>query len=111
MREFQRGETILNEGDPPNEILEMVDGKATVLHGNRYMGSITTGEIFGEIGFLTDKRRTATVIAEKRCILRVVSKEDFLALAQSNANLGLALSRNLANRIVPLNGKLAVTPK
>jgi len=103
---YEPGETITQEGETPAGIYEMVSGSATVIHDNKEVGFIGAGEIFGEISFLTGRSRTATVKADKRCIIRVVNKEDFFKLIQTNPNLIISISKTLARRIVQLNDKL-----
>ncbi|MCP4604111.1 MAG: cyclic nucleotide-binding domain-containing protein [Proteobacteria bacterium] len=106
LREYGEGDVITKEGDPPSEIYEMINGNATVLLGERTIGRIGSGEIFGEISFLTERSRTATVIASGRCFVRIVKKEDFFSLIENNPHLGISISKTLANRIVDLNDRL-----
>ncbi len=106
MKEFMPGDTILKEGDAPEEILEMMTGEATVMLGDKQVGHISTGEIFGEIGFLTGQQRTATVVATSRCFLRAVNQDDFVALIKSNPHVGISIAKTLAQRIVDLNNRL-----
>ncbi len=106
LKEYVEGDIIVKEGDPSFEIYEMLSGNATVLLGKRKIGKIASGEIFGEISFLTESTRTATVMASGRCFIRIVKKEDFLPLIESNPHLGILISKTLAKRIVDLNDKL-----
>ncbi|MCP4680371.1 MAG: cyclic nucleotide-binding domain-containing protein [Deltaproteobacteria bacterium] len=110
LKEYHQGDIIVNEGDPPLEIFEMMTGNATVLLGDKEIGSIGSQEIFGEIGFLTDSVRTATVVAATRCFVRIVKKDDFFSLVESNPHLGVSISRTLAKRIVELNDRLVSVP-
>ncbi|MDJ0761411.1 MAG: cyclic nucleotide-binding domain-containing protein [Myxococcota bacterium] len=106
LREVADGETIIKQGDPPDEVFELLQGKAAVFSADRHVGTVLSGEIFGEIGFLNDTARTATVIANGRCLVRVVKKEDFFALIKSNPELGIHISKTLASRVAALNDRL-----
>ena len=54
---------------------------------------------FGEIALLEAMKRTATIKAVSDCTLYEIRKDDFLALAESNFELGYRIALNLA-RIV-----------
>ena len=45
---------------------------------------IGKGEIFGEVGFLTDSTRSATVVARGACMVRVVTREAFIPTVQKS---------------------------
>ncbi len=109
LREYAAGDVITKEGDPPDEIFEMMSGNGKVFFGEQEIGRIGPQEIFGEISFLTESVRTATVIAENRCFVRIVSKEDFFSLIGSNPQLGVTISKTLAKRIVELNDRLTAS--
>lgn len=84
----------------------MVSGSAIVLRDNKKIGRINTGEIFGEISFLTESTRTATVKADKNSFVHVVNKDDFSKLIETNLHLIISISKTLAQRIVQLNDQL-----
>ena len=106
MKEYEAGTVITQEGDPPTEIFEMLTGSATVFLENQEVGQITSGEICGEISFLTESARTATVVASERCFVRVVEKEDFFLLIKASPHLAITISKTLAKRIIELNEKI-----
>jgi CRP/FNR family transcriptional regulator, cyclic AMP receptor protein len=55
--------------------------------------------VFGEIALLDAMKRTATIKAVTECTLYEIRKDDFLALAEDNYELGYRIALNLA-RIV-----------
>ena len=61
--EFQPGETMIYEGQLDNSFYILVSGDATVRKGEVDVYSLTRGECFGEIGFITREKRTANVVA------------------------------------------------
>ncbi len=69
-REFDFGETIFSEGDPPDGMYVIVEGSVRVIVSHE--GNETTlarfgpGEWFGEAAFLDSTTRTATVRASER---------------------------------------------
>jgi serine/threonine protein kinase len=62
--QFEKGDTIINEGDIDDTFYIIVNGSAVVEKGGRPIGWLNAGDCFGEIGFITHQRRTATIIAE-----------------------------------------------
>ena len=61
---FEAGDTIINEGDIDDTFYIIVNGSAVVEKGGRPIGWLNAGDCFGEIGFITHQRRTATISAE-----------------------------------------------
>jgi CRP/FNR family cyclic AMP-dependent transcriptional regulator len=106
-KQFNTGDTIIEQGDVPRAIYEMTSGEAVVLKDGVEVGRVNVGEIFGEVGFLTGGTRSATVEATSDCFVRVVNQHDFLALIERNPHLIISISKTLAKRLVELNAKLA----
>jgi CRP-like cAMP-binding protein len=106
-RQFRQGQAITKEGDAPDGIYEMVAGEAQVTSNGKPIGKVNTGEIFGEISFLTGKPRTATVTASSSCFVRIVKQDDFARLIETNPYLIISISKTLAKRIVELNRRVA----
>jgi serine/threonine protein kinase len=61
--EFQPGATIISEGELDSSFYIIVSGDATVRKAGADVYTLTRGECFGEMGFITRERRTATVVA------------------------------------------------
>ncbi|MCU0661857.1 MAG: cyclic nucleotide-binding domain-containing protein [Myxococcota bacterium] len=106
-RQFRQGQVITKEGGAPDGIYEMVAGEAMVTSNGKLIGKVNAGEIFGEISFLTNKARTATVTAASSCFVRIVKQDDFAKLIESNPYLIISISKTLAKRIVDLNRRVA----
>ncbi|KAL1958427.1 hypothetical protein VTO42DRAFT_4528 [Malbranchea cinnamomea] len=74
-----RNDYILTEGDEAKAMYWLVRGVVAVTSrdGESVYAELKPGAFFGEIGILMDRPRTATIIARTRCLLVVLSKEDF----------------------------------
>jgi CRP/FNR family cyclic AMP-dependent transcriptional regulator len=57
------GATLVREGDFSNDMVAIESGTADVLRGGEKVGSLTAGDVFGEIGVLGKENRTATIVA------------------------------------------------
>jgi CRP-like cAMP-binding protein len=72
-------------------------GKIAVINTNKIISSLTPADIFlGEMSFLLDNIRSATVVSEERSVLLKISKKDFLEAIKSNPYYCLLLARLLA---------------
>ncbi|MGD8378987.1 MAG: serine/threonine-protein kinase [Gammaproteobacteria bacterium] len=58
------GEEIVVEGQVDDSFFLIVTGEVTVLRRGRAVGTLREGDAFGESGFLSETRRTATIMAE-----------------------------------------------
>ncbi len=61
---FETGETLFFEGDDTQDIYVLVSGKLDILKGTKKIAEIIKeGVVFGEMSFLLEQKRTATVRA------------------------------------------------
>ncbi len=102
---YEKGDIIINEGDESMDIFEMVSGSAEASKDGSQLGIINEGEVFGEVSFFTGSRRTATVRALKKCLVRVIHEENFSDMIRHNPKFIISISKTLAKRIVRLNKK------
>lgn len=106
--EFTRataGEAILREGDEAAEIFVLLSGEASVLVNGVEVGAVYENQVFGEMGFFTNQRRTATVVARGECLLQKISHDEFERLIVTRPQLMTNLLRTMAERMVALNVK------
>jgi serine/threonine-protein kinase len=66
---FEVGDTIINEGDIDDTFYIIVTGTAEVTKRHKSIGWLYKGDCFGEIGFLTQQKRTATITAQSTLTL------------------------------------------
>ena len=104
LRRFETDQFIVREADASTEVFVLIDGHAEVRHREVTVGEIRPSEFFGEIGFLLNQRRVASVIATRPCTVQVVDNEAFVELIKVNPPLIVSLASTLASRIVELNG-------
>jgi CRP-like cAMP-binding protein len=107
LKEYQEGDLIMQEGETPEEIFELISGSAVAIYNDEAVGRIKEGEVFGEISFLTERTRTATVQATRKSLVRVTGKDDFSDLIKHNPQVIIAISKTLASRIIELNEKIS----
>ncbi|KAJ3224646.1 hypothetical protein HK099_008123 [Clydaea vesicula] len=67
-------DVILSEGDTSQEIFFILEGSVSILNGKgQEISSLCNGSFFGELGFLFNCKRTASVYAKTDCILIIVT--------------------------------------
>ena len=63
--DYDRGEDIIVEGDLDDCFYIIVSGKVAVKKGRKVIRTLTTGDCFGEMGYLAKTKRTATIAAQE----------------------------------------------
>ncbi len=106
IRQYSKGDVIVKEGDTPHFLFEMIEGRATVFSENAEVGEIREGEIFGEISFLTESTRTATVVASQKCVTQAIHGEELEGLSRARPALIYAIAKTTAKRLLHANRRL-----
>ena len=68
IRQCIAGSVIIQEGDPATEIYFVKSGTMSVVKDGKKIFRLSNGAIFGEAGLLFSKARTATIVADTRCV-------------------------------------------
>lgn len=92
---------ILTEGDDAKAMYWLVRGAVTVASrdGESVYAQLEPGAFFGEIGILMNRPRTATIIARTRCLLLVLSKDDFKKILPSFPEVERAIRDEAQERL------------
>ncbi len=70
--------TVIRQGDVGDNFYLVSSGRLRVLVDGVRVGTLEPGSGFGEIALLQDVPRTASVIAERDCLLYALAREPFL---------------------------------
>jgi len=99
---FRTGETVFNEGDMGDSVYMIQQGECEVfkLKQGRHqsVAVLKSGEYFGEMALLSDKRRSATVKAVTPSRLLLIPKEDFDLIRSSVPAFGSFFSELAQSR-------------
>lgn len=68
------GEQIITEGSVDLSFFIIVSGEVTVSKNGRTICTLSTGDCFGEMGYLTKAKRTATIAANTEVILLKINE-------------------------------------
>lgn len=92
--EYVPGETIFYENDPSESLYIIQVGSVEISkisdrEGEEYVPlvKLNEGNIFGEISFLTDSRRSASAVASTHVVLYEMSKNDFDSIIEDHPEL------------------------
>ncbi|MGA0612213.1 SLC26A/SulP transporter family protein [Caldimonas sp. KR1-144] len=106
-REVATGETIIREGDPSDAIFIVESGQFTAQLERDGAGAavrletMRAGSLIGEIGFVLDARRSASVVADRDSVVRSLDREAWHRLADEEPQLARFLDALLL-RLVAL---------
>lgn len=81
---YRPGGVLLRQGDPGSQVLVLLSGRVKALRdeadGSQLLLAVRgPGEILGEMAVLDGTQRSATIIAIDRCMVRVVTGQDFMS--------------------------------
>lgn len=78
---FQRGQIIFREGDKSQEAYFVVSGLIEISintsHGTQSLAKMGPGEIFGEMGMIMDRPRSATATALENTTVETIADNEF----------------------------------
>jgi len=75
---YSAGETIVKKGDVAHDMYFLCRGQCEVFdESGKILATLKEGDIFGEIGLLLNKPRTASVRAKTMCDVFILDKGDF----------------------------------
>jgi CRP/FNR family transcriptional regulator, cyclic AMP receptor protein len=102
-RSIIEGDTIFREGDISDRAFQVVEGSVNVhLPGGR-VKNLGPGEIFGEMGLLDARPRSATVTAGEDGMLNAFSEKELLAAIRTDPDAAITFIRALLKRLREAN--------
>ena len=98
------GDRVFTEGERSTHLYYIVSGRYEVTVGGRHVSVLTAADVFvGEMSFLLNNRRSATVTAVSDGLLLRIDKDQFVQAIRNNPHYGILLARLLASRLVALH--------
>ncbi|MEE2924363.1 MAG: cyclic nucleotide-binding domain-containing protein [bacterium] len=102
----QVGEKVFSEGEESSYLYYIISGEFEVSVTGKSVGILNPSDMFmGEMSFLLNRRRSATVIATRPSRLLKISQKEFIKIIKQYPNYMLLLSRLLAQRLSRSNLK------
>ena len=102
--EYVRGEVIMREGDPGDDLFCLVQGEVEVLRGagtpeEQHLNRLGPGAYFGDMAVLDGAPRSATIVAATPVRVLVLAGDRLRELVQDMPALAFDLLRVLAERV------------
>jgi diguanylate cyclase (GGDEF)-like protein len=110
---FPPGHVIIGEGEADDRVFVVLSGRVRIVESmpeaftEAVLGGLGAGEVFGELSALTERPRSATVIATERTHCLAIRHENFLDAVATSPELSLRLLRLLARRLQDSDRRLA----
>jgi anti-sigma regulatory factor (Ser/Thr protein kinase)/CheY-like chemotaxis protein len=93
-------DVVCRQGEESTSIFYVAEGEFRVIVNGRTVSTITPNDILvGEMSFLLDERRTATVIANTHGRLIRINKEEFIKGIKAQPYYAIFLAKLLAQRL------------
>jgi CRP/FNR family cyclic AMP-dependent transcriptional regulator len=111
LKTYRRGETIVRQGQPGESFFVIVHGRVAVTilspDGREVvLNTLGEGDHFGEMALLDDSPRSASVVAQEKSDLAILSRGVFFDLLKSNFQLTRALLASFSRRLRRANSTI-----
>lgn len=101
------GDEVIKEGEKGDSLYYISSGHFSVYHSNKKVGVLSTADVFmGEMSFLMNNRRSATVITDESGKLVRISRKSFVQAMKNYPHYGIFLSKLLAHKLARSNTQL-----
>lgn len=107
---FARGQVVFRRGEESNFLYYIASGKYNILdEHNGLISTLSSSDAFiGEMSFLLNNKRTASVVTAEEGILYKISKNNFIAAMQKTPYYSFFLCKLLARRLESTNRMISV---
>lgn len=93
------GKELTKQGETGNEFLIILDGEVDVVIDGNVVATRGSGDYFGEIALLSERPRTATVVAKTPVAIEVIGRREFRALVDDQPAIEAQLRAVMAERL------------
>ena len=106
---IQAGQALFREGDEGNQMYVLEIGTAEVIVQNRVVEALEHGSIVGEMGLMSPRPHSASMIAKTDCEFVLVDEKRFQFLVQQTPYFAIQVMRLMAERLRATNKLLVAT--
>ena len=99
VRPFSAGQVIFEEGQPGDLMFAVLEGEVEINRQNRVLESISAGGVFGEMGLIDHKPRSASAIGKTDGRVAAITARRFQVLVSQNPHFALQMLQLLAERV------------
>ena len=106
--EFEPDDVIYKEGDPAQEIYNLIRGRVELLRGDESISAVEPGESFGTLEVLSNKNRMSTAVAIEKSQCLKIQGETFWEILEDYSPVAHGVIEVLVQQIENLTEKLSV---
>ena len=111
-RKFEKGKKIFSQGERAKYLYVVLSGEVLIYRKEngekKPIDMVYPGEVFGEMGLITDDVRFASARASEDCAVFVMSKEElFYSQHEKNSHPAILVLQTLARRLQQVNERVA----
>ncbi|MBR5646139.1 MAG: cyclic nucleotide-binding domain-containing protein [Treponema sp.] len=104
--EYNKHDIVCYQNEPSTDLYFIVSGRYGVYSDRKLISVLTPNDMFiGEMAFLLNDRRSATIMSAGKGKLIKIPKVSFVNLIRKNPHYGIFLSKLLAQKVVKQNQK------
>jgi predicted acylesterase/phospholipase RssA/CRP-like cAMP-binding protein len=101
---LDRGQTLFKQGDIGDSLYILINGLLHVVDeeagdDEKVLGTVHRGKVVGELGLLSDERRTASIYAARDSDLVRLSRQSFESISEKYPQVMIAITRILVDRL------------
>jgi diguanylate cyclase (GGDEF)-like protein len=110
---YPAGYMIIRQGEFARSVYVVLSGRVRIVEAvpdspvEMFLGELGQGEVFGELGILRERHRSATVMTLEKTSCLVISHQDFLEVLEKSMEMSMALLRIVAGRLYNADRLLA----
>jgi len=108
-------EAFFHQGDASDATFVILEGTAKVEletpTGRIKLGEVGKNAIVGEMGVISDRPRSATVVAVSRVVALRIGRDVFFEILKEFPKIAISVMRDLADRLEKTNARLAALAK
>lgn len=93
------GAEICRQDEPGDTMFVVVEGTVEISRGDKVLGNVGAGEIFGEMSMLDKTPRAATARAKTDCRIATLNEKRFLYMVQQTPYFALEVMRTISGRL------------
>ncbi|MDA7816678.1 MMPL family transporter [Sulfurimonas sp.] len=96
VKKLYQGEVLIQENDYGNSMYIILKGSVDVFKDEKKIATLSTGEVVGEVGFIKNIKRTATVIANEDIEVLSLNSDDIKNSIRSYPKTSAKLNHNIS---------------
>lgn len=97
---YAEGKSVFLEGDTSKDLFILIHGSLKLLKNKKQIGEIyQSGELFGEMSYLLDSKRTASIVAQTQTKLLKITQESIPEFLSKYPDASQRIIHTLAQRL------------